>query len=81
MGKLKSLVEQQPSVHKQSNYLNEDPEIQRIYDKSYSKGQDIISGNTTDVLSKNDISNAIQNIELAKGDLHGEQNYKSSTRC
>lgn len=37
MGKLKSLVEQQPSVHKQSNYLNEDPEIQRIYDKAIQK--------------------------------------------
>ena len=78
MGKLKSLVEQQPSVHKQSNYLNEDPEIQRIYDKAIQSGQDIISGNTTDVLSKNDISNAIQNIELAKGDLHGEQKLQKA---
>lgn len=78
MGKLKSLVEQQPSVHKQSNYLNEDPEVQNIYDNAIQSGQDIINGNTTDVLDKNNISNIIQNIELAKGDLHGEQKLQKA---
>lgn len=78
MGTLKSLVEQQPSVHKQSNYLNEDPEVQNVYDNAIQSGQDIVNGNTTDVLNKNNISNAIQNIELAKGDLHGEQKLQKA---
>ncbi|OHO70132.1 hypothetical protein HMPREF2580_06500 [Staphylococcus sp. HMSC036D05] len=73
MKKLKDLVEEQPQVHQQSNYSNEDPNVQNVYDNAIQNGQNIINGTTGIPLNKNQIDNAIQNIELAKGDLHGEQ--------
>lgn len=73
MKKLKDLVDEQPHVHQQSNYSNEDPNVQTVYDNAIQNGQNIIDGTTGEPLNKNQIDNAIQNIELAKGDLHGEQ--------
>ena len=75
MKKLKDLVDEQSHVHQQSNYSNEDPNVQTVYDNAIQNGQNIIDGTTGEPLNKNQIDNAIQNIELAKGDLHGEQNY------
>ncbi|WP_422124956.1 DUF1542 domain-containing protein [Staphylococcus caprae] len=77
MGRLKTLVDEQPTVHQQSNYSNEDENIQNTYDNAIHKGQDIINGND-DVLNINKISDAIQNIELAKSNLHGEQKLQQA---
>ena len=37
MGTLKTLVEEQSNVHQQSKYINEDPQVQNIYNDSIQK--------------------------------------------
>ena len=37
MKKLKDLVDEQPHVHQQSNYSNEDPNVQTVYDNAIPK--------------------------------------------
>lgn len=80
MGTLKTLVEEQSKVHQQSKYINEDPQVQNIYNDSIQKGLEILNGSTDDVLNNNKIADAIQNIQLTKNDLHGEQNYKKHNK-
>ena len=37
MGTLKTLVEEQSKVHQQSKYINEDPQVQNIYNDAIQK--------------------------------------------
>lgn len=78
MGTLKTLVEEQSKVHQQSKYINEDPQVQNIYNDSIQKGQEILNGTTDDVLNNNKIADAIQNIQLTKNDLHGDQKLQKA---
>ncbi|MDU3979407.1 MAG: matrix-binding protein, partial [Staphylococcus epidermidis] len=78
MGTLKTLVEEQSNVHQQSKYINEDPQVQNIYNDSIQKGREILNGTTDDVLNNNKIADAIQNIHLTKNDLHGDQKLQKA---
>ena len=78
MGTLKTLVEEQTNVHQQSKYINEDPQVQNIYNDSIQKGREILNGTTDDVLNNNKIADAIQNIHLTKNDLHGDQKLQKA---
>lgn len=78
MGTLKTLVEEQSNVHQQSKYINEDPQVQNVYNDSIQKGREILNGTTDDVLNNNKIADAIQNIHLTKNDLHGVQKLEQA---
>lgn len=78
MGTLKTLIEEQSNVHQESKYINEDPQVQNIYNDSIQKGREILNGTTDDVLNNNKIADAIQNIQLTKNDLHGDQKLQKA---
>ncbi|MBF9301131.1 GA module-containing protein, partial [Staphylococcus epidermidis] len=78
MGTLKTLVEEQSNVHQQSKYINEDPQVQNIYNDSIQKGREILNATTDDILNNNKIADAIQNIHLTKNDLHGDQKLQKA---
>lgn len=78
MGTLKTLVEEQTNVHQQSKYINEDSQVQNIYNDSIQKGREILNGTTDDVLNNNKIADAIQNIHLTKNNLHGDQKLQKA---
>ena len=80
MGTLKTLVEEQSKVHQQSKYINEDPQVQNIYNDAIQKGQEILNGTTDDVLNNNKIADAIQNIQLTKTIYMVSKNYKKHNK-
>lgn len=80
MGTLKTLVEEQSNVHQQSKYINEDPQVQNIYNDSIQKGREILNGTTDDVLNNNKIADAIQNIHLTKTIYMVIKNYKKHNK-
>ena len=80
MGTLKTLVEEQTNVHQQSKYINEDSQVQNIYNDSIQKGREILNGTTDDVLNNNKIADAIQNIHLTKTIYMVIKNYKKHNK-
>ena len=72
MQALRDKVGQQNNVHQQSNYFNEDEQPKNNYDSAIQAGQGIIDKSQDPIMSKNEIEQAINQINTTQTALSGE---------
>lgn len=72
MQALRDKVGQQNNVHQQSNYFNEDEQPKHNYDNSVQAGQTIIDKLQDPIMNKNEIEQAINQINTTQTALSGE---------
>lgn len=72
MQALRNKVGQQNNVHQQSNYFNEDEQPKHNYDNSVQAGQTIIDKLQDPIMNKNEIEQAINQINTTQTALSGE---------
>ena len=72
MQTLRDKVGQQNNVHQQSNYFNEDEQPKHNYDSAIQAGQGIIDKPQDPMMSKNEIEQAINQINTTQTALSGE---------
>ena len=72
MQALRDKVGQQNNVHQQSNYFNEDEQPKHNYDNSVQAGQTIIDKLQDPIMNKNEIEQAINQINTTQTALSGK---------
>ena len=72
MQTLRDKVGQQNNVHQQNNYFNEDEQPKHNYDSAIQAGQGIIDKSQDPMMSKNEIEQAINQINTTQTALSGE---------
>ena len=72
MDQLKQQVGHKDDVHSSSNYFNEDPDKKKAYDDAIKRAEEIIKNSTDPNLNPQDITNALNQINHAKDNLHGD---------
>ncbi|MEX2957368.1 hypothetical protein AB4M78_13205, partial [Staphylococcus pasteuri] len=74
MGNLKQQLQTNQPVPQTIDYTQADTDKQQAYDNAVNQSQQIIDGNPTTVLTVNEVTQALSNLNNAKDDLNGNEN-------
>ena len=74
MNTLRNVIQDQPQIESSSPFINEDSPEQEAYKQAVSNAKSIVDKTTDPIMDKDHVDQAIQEVNDAIANLHGNQN-------